>query len=302
MCGESDGGAIDKLTGKQLRALWAALGHEFTPSAWGKITGRYAVVMRRCPACGFVYFDPSLAGNEDFYRQLAQPNYFSSTRPEFTRTLEFANRHRLKRVLDVGCGDGAFLNLARNAGLETHGLELNSDAAAQARAKGHRVFDCHLTELVANESGEPFDLIAFFQVLEHVSNPVTVMKQAAMLLRAGGFISVAVPSAEGVYRLVPLDPHQWPPHHVSRWRKTDFRQLAQFAALRLIETGGDILAGTDIEYFWKLQSRLMPAVNRPPWPGRNTFGKMVSLVYRKTGMKHLFRHRGISLYGYFQQA
>jgi SAM-dependent methyltransferase len=146
-----------------------------------------------------------------------------------------------------------------------------------------------------------FDLITFFQVVEHLPDPVTTLKQATALLNPGGYISVAVPSADGVYRLVPWDPHQWPPHHISRWHLKDFGQLARAVPLRLVESGGDILVGSQLEYFWNLHNRLAPALGEPPRWGRETLPAVISFLYRKTGMKFVFPKWGCSIYACFQK-
>src|SRR6267378_2305006 len=134
--------------------------------------------LRECSACSFQFFDPSLAGGEAFYQQLDDPDYYTSDRPEFERTVEFARANGLRRVLDIGCGRGDFLDLAKKAGLETYGLELNRDAAAMARSKGHQIFSRLLHELDHAQTGG-FDLLTLFQVLEHVPQPAVLMKQAA---------------------------------------------------------------------------------------------------------------------------
>ena len=150
---------VGELSGKQLRALWKELGHEFTPEAWGKIQAEYPVTMRQCLACGFTFFDPALAGNEAFYRELEHPDYFCPARAEFGRTVRFARERNLKRVLDVGCGSGYFLDLAKQAGLETYGLEFNSQAAAKACAKGHKLFPGLLHEFNPAQVSGGLDLI-----------------------------------------------------------------------------------------------------------------------------------------------
>lgn len=289
------------MTGRELRVLWEELGREFTPEAWGRISHDCAVKLYSCTGCGFEFFEPRLAGNEAFYRQLEGPDYFSTTRPEFARTLGFAQRQRLVSVLDVGCGAGAFLDLAREKGLKTHGLELNRVAAARARAKGHSIYEQLLHEMDPART-DKFDLITFFQVLEHVANPVSVLRDASGLLSSNGRIAVAVPSSDGIYRLAPWDPHQWPPHHISRWRRADFERLALAAELRVVDYGGDILLGSEIEHLWKLNNRLARALNRPVRFGSEFAPKVVSLLYRKTGMKHIFPNWGSSIYAYFKQA
>jgi SAM-dependent methyltransferase len=300
LCANTTKNVVETFTGKELRRLWKELNREFTPEAWGGVVDGYTVAMYSCNRCGFEFFEPTLAGNEAFYRQLEGPDYFSTTRPEFARTLDFAERKGIKNVLDVGCGAGAFLDLARDKGLRTYGLELNGVAAARARAKGHSIFEQLLHELDPARISN-FDLITFFQVLEHVANPITVLKEGRTLLSSGGYIAVAVPSSEGVYRLAPWDPHQWPPHHISRWRLIDFQQLALAAELRLVECGGDVLLGSAIEHLWKLNNRLSTALNRPPRFGGGLAPKLISFLYRKTGMKHFFPHWGNSIYAYFKR-
>jgi SAM-dependent methyltransferase len=241
-----------------------------------------------------------LNGNETFYRELEHEDYFVQNRPEFHRTLRLARQHRLRRVLDVGCGSGIFLDLARQSGRETCGLELNSAAAAKARAKGHEVFDCMLHELSRGDVAGGFDLITFFQVIEHVPQPVTLLRQAAALLNPEGRISVAVPSAKGVLRLVPFDPHQWPPHHMSRWRSRDLKQLACAAELKTVESGGDLLLGSELTHFWRIHNLLAPALGRAERPGGRFLFPAFVWLYRRTGMKFVAPHWGSSIYACFQ--
>jgi SAM-dependent methyltransferase len=300
VCASDTASVAEKMTGRELRTLWKELNREFTPEAWGRLMDDYTVSLYACGRCGFEFFDPSLAGNETFYQQLEGPDYFSATRPEFARTLDFAVRKGLRSVLDVGCGAGAFLDLARGKGLKTFGLELNRAAAARAREKGHLIFEQLLHELDAARTNK-FDLITLFQVLEHVANPVTILREARTLLSSDGHIAVAVPSAEGVYRMAPWDPHQWPPHHISRWRLTDFERLALAADLQLVERGGDVLLGAHIEHLWTLNNRLAMALNRPARFGGEVAPKIVSFLYRKTGMKHFFPCWGSSIYAYFKR-
>jgi SAM-dependent methyltransferase len=301
LCGGAESGVVEQLSGAQLRQLWRQLGHEFTSDAWGQIHEHFSVKLYCCRRCGFAFFNPGLTGNEAFYRQMEHAEYYTPNRPEFPRTLEFAGKKGRRRILDVGCGSGSFLDLAKQAGYETCGIELNGQAAAKARAGGHVVFEQLLHELNLTQTGEAFDLITLFQVLEHLSDPVGVLKQASALLKPGGFISIAVPSVEGIYRLIPFDPHQWPPHHVSRWRRKDFAQLARATDLKLVECGGDILLGSGIGHAWKLHNSLAPVMGRRGYPGGEMLPRIISFVYRKTGLKFIFPRWGYSLYAHFQK-
>jgi SAM-dependent methyltransferase len=300
LCASSGTEAVEALTGRQLRALWKELGFTFSSAAWGSINEDFCVRRHGCRNCGFSFFDPALAGNATFYRELEHPDYFSATRDEFARTLKFARQRSLTRVLDVGCGSGAFLDLARQAGCQTFGVELNPSAAASSRAKGHTVFDRLLQDLHKDDFGGALDLITFFQVVEHVPDPVGLLKDSVHFLNPGGYIAVAVPSSEGLGRLSRCDPHQWPPHHISWWRQADFRQLARASQLALVQTGQDRLFGSGIEHQWRLNNRLAPLVGKDRLWGGHALPGLLNFVYRMTGMKFLFRGKGTSLYAFFQ--
>jgi SAM-dependent methyltransferase len=301
LCESARKEVVDRLTGSQLTALWEALGKKLTAEAWGPIKPQTVIEQYRCQGCGFVFFDPALAGNETFYQQVECEGYFSPHRDEFERTLRFAGTQGLRRVLDVGCGSGIFLDMARSRGLQTFGVELNANAAQQAREKGHTIFTKLLSDLDIEQTGGAFDLITLFQVLEHVPDPVRTLREAAELLPKGGFISAAVPAARGLAGFAPMDPGMWPPHHISVWRLEDFETLAQELNLRLVESGGDRLLGSAIEQRWKHRNRLAPVVGRPSLPGGDLLPLAVGWVYRKTGMKFLFPQRGSSVYAHFQK-
>lgn len=291
----------DQLTGREIRSLWRELGKEFPPDAMAGIGESSDIILWWCAGCGFEFFDSTLAGNSLFYQCLESTDYYTPGRPEFQRTVQMATPKGLSNVLDVGCGAGSFLDLARSAGLRTFGLELNPTAAEKARAKGHVIFDRLLHEVPVEVCPDGFDLITMFQVLEHVPDPVGILKQASARLKPGGYISIAVPSKSGIYRFMPWDPSQWPPHHISRWHLKDFRTLSKQTGLRLVASGGDILLGSAIEHAMNMRHRLASALGKRPRTRASSWPRFVSWIYRKSGMKFIAPRWGSSIYAYFQK-
>jgi len=86
------------------------------------------------------------------------------------------------RVLDFGCGRGKFLDVLQRCGWETFGIEPALDGAFP---RHHRL---------ATLPAEPtFDLVIAHHVLEHVTNPLAILRQLAAATRPGGFLFVAAP-------------------------------------------------------------------------------------------------------------
>ena len=98
------------------------------------------------------------------------------------------------RVLDFGCGNGAFLTLARDVlGWDVKGLDFDPDAVAKARMAGLDVDQGGPEALDALE--EQFEAITLAHVIEHVYNPRDLMAAVFARLKPGGFVFVETPNA-----------------------------------------------------------------------------------------------------------
>ncbi len=99
-----------------------------------------------------------------------------------------------KRVLDVGCGDGTFLNAAKKRGWQTAGTELN---AGRFKDSELEIFE-NLREVKAKFGANSFDAVTMWHTLEHFKNPREVLETAFELLTSEGVLLVAVPNARGL--------------------------------------------------------------------------------------------------------
>ena len=108
------------------------------------------------------------------------------------RNLDARAPARPRRLLDIGAHAGRFLFLARNAGWEVEGIELNPRTAAYARERlGVPVHQVNAQTLA--DSGARFRAIALTDVLEHIPEPVPLLASVSRLLEPGGWIAVKVP-------------------------------------------------------------------------------------------------------------
>jgi 2-polyprenyl-3-methyl-5-hydroxy-6-metoxy-1,4-benzoquinol methylase len=99
------------------------------------------------------------------------------------------------RLLDFGCGGGSYLTRMADLGWRVTGLDFSRDAVRNVREKlGHEVFFGTLPhEDLAPGS---FEAVTMWQALEHVHQPVRVLREACRLLVPGGILVVAVPNFE----------------------------------------------------------------------------------------------------------
>ena len=102
-----------------------------------------------------------------------------------------------RRLLDIGCGSGTFLKLAREAGFRVQGLEASPEAAkAAAKILPGRVVVGDERDLV--RSGARFDVVSLFHVLEHLLRPVDYLRRIRRLLAEGGGLVVQVPNSHSL--------------------------------------------------------------------------------------------------------
>ena len=301
LCTGAESEQIDGLTPDQITRLHAHMGVTLSAAAKESFLGVAEVRHLRCSGCGFQYFDPVLPGNAAFYRDLEDQLdcYYPDNSPSFFLALELARRTGARTVMDLGCGAGRFLDRARAAGMETHGLDLNDQAVASARERGHTV-RAETAEAYASSRPESrFDLVTAFEVMEHLSDPSGFFRDAARLVRPGGHLAIAVPNDGGIYRWFTLEPRQWPPHHLSRWRRDDLIRLGRTHGLEPVLVTADVLRGVQIGGTLRLQQEFQQLLGRrTSEPGR-VWPALATFLYR-VGLCRRYLKLGNSLHAHYR--
>ena len=112
-----------------------------------------------------------------------------------------------KRVLDVGCATGYLTRVLTALGDTVSGVEYDAAAAAEAEPDLAKlvVGDLETLDLVAEFGEAAFDVVVFGDVLEHLRDPMPVLRRARRLLAPGGSVVLSVPNvAHGDVRLALL--------------------------------------------------------------------------------------------------
>lgn len=174
----------------------------------------------QCENCGLIFANPrpTLETISEYYEQYYSPSkektfFFNSEfkAEELTSETGFerANRdpktcrsilEKLKsvvskpgKVLDVGCGQGGFIQFANSHGWEGHGIEISSEAASYARDE----LGLEVKSGAFSDAEYPpgfFDAVTFLNVFEHLNKPATYLEKARIALRDGGALFLNTPN------------------------------------------------------------------------------------------------------------
>ncbi|MFL5865566.1 MAG: class I SAM-dependent methyltransferase [Thermoleophilaceae bacterium] len=171
--------------------------------------GPYRMV--RCPRCRLVFQDPQpgddvLAGSyyhdAEFTKALLGPLReitLARAREKLPLLRRVGALRPGMRMLDVGCSSGAWLEVGAAEGLRGTGVEIGEATSQAARQRGLEVLTGTLADVAPALSERRFDLITFWDVLEHLPDPRRELRLAADLLAPNGLVAATFPNVEGLY-------------------------------------------------------------------------------------------------------
>ena len=151
----------------------------------------------------------------------------------------------VSRVLDVGCGRGGFGLTLRDAlgdGTYVAGMDPVDENALAARATGAYdvVHEAHFPGSLRQRS-EPFDLIAFLDVLEHMVDPWTNLVMAHELLVPGGRVVAAVPNIQVFTLIRSLLRGRWDYTDMGTLDRTHLRFFTRATMVEMFEQAGFVV-------------------------------------------------------------
>lgn len=168
----------------------------------------------RCKNCGLIYIYPQPSENEikEFYNS---PNYYKSNDFIYTGyknyvedkiNIENTAKKRLRwiqsyikkgKILDIGCGGGFFLNIAKNHGWSCYGVEISKHILQYASN------ELQLKEIIsslkeANFPEEFFDVITMWDVIEHLKYLKEELLEINRVLKKNGLLVIITPNAGSI--------------------------------------------------------------------------------------------------------
>lgn len=268
---------------------------------------KYPNHLERCISCGLVQFtiNPTEAELIEHYRNYPISGALSAvTKKRYAELLDKLEPFKVTgRMLDVGCGEGFFLEEAKKRGWEVHGTEFAEKYISICKDKGIRMQHGKLNP--QNYPTAYFDVITWFEVIEHINYPVGELKNITQLLRNDGALYITTPNFNSLSRNWLKG--KWSvieyPEHLVYYTPTTLRQLLHqsgFTAINIKTTG--ISPGRISQSVGKLNHETFHDVDRA-WQeqleknsGMKLLKMMVNGILKITGtgdsMKALFRKTG----------
>lgn len=151
----------------------------------------------QCSGCGLVQLDCTPV---DYYRDVIRAGGYTSTMVDLRRE-EYSNLISTyglegKKIIEIGCGQGEFLNILKEFPVKAYGIEHNDSLANIARESGLNVENNFAGDESTVLKGGPFDAFLSFNFMEHQPNPNGMMRCIYNNLVDGGYGLITVPSFE----------------------------------------------------------------------------------------------------------
>jgi len=169
----------------------------------------------KCNNCKLIYVNPRLTEKElvkiynehyytnpDFYsdeelKHFGYDDYFSdkdNIQLNFSgRLKQIEKLHPKGKLLDIGCAAGFFIDLARNQGWDVKGIDLSKEAIEFGKKK----LKLDVKETILRKAGfkdGSFDVVTQFDVIEHLPDPKSEIKEMGRVLKKGGLLVLTTPN------------------------------------------------------------------------------------------------------------
>ena len=196
--------------------------------------------IRECSSCSLVYLSTNGHIREGHYEASGMHGELPPSMEVWLKDAEADDKRRFqmllpslvnKSLLDFGCGAGGFMNLAKTVASEVTGVELEERVTKHwgSHMKIHTGLD---------QVDEKFDIVTAFHVVEHLTDPIEVLRQLGHCMSRGGRMVIEVPSANDVlltlYKCADFQRFTYWSQHLFLFNTRTLQLLVQQAGLKLL--------------------------------------------------------------------
>ncbi len=214
----------------------ASYQHEFGMDVSAYFDDLSEISIYQCIASKLKFYYPfNLAGNEQFYDELSKKygSYYAKWKWEHERAINFLGKG--DEVLEIGCGNGYFLQKAKKIANSVTGLDFNPSSVDFGKNNNLNILPEDISEH-AKAKAAFYDYVAAFQLFEHVNDVGNFLAATISCLKKGGKFVIGVPDNDSaIFKYMPYHTLNLPPHHMLLWDKVSLLSLAELYNLKLIE-------------------------------------------------------------------
>lgn len=175
------------------------------------------------------------------------------------RVLEILKNLRIKRVLDLGAGNGALCSLLTSSGYEAVGVEYDAQGVEIAKKTYPSIpfyrFGVQDDPNKLLKCEKPFDAVVSTEVVEHLFSPHLLPKFAAGILKEGGYIAISTPYHGYLKNLALSLLNAWDKHHTPLWHGGHIKFWSKKTLSQLLTENGFTVVGFSgvgrLPYLWK---------------------------------------------------
>lgn len=177
--------------------------------------------------------------------------------PEVLRILESMN---VKRVCDLGAGNGALVGRLKVAGFQAAGVEYDRQGfeIAQRNHPESNFYNLGVQDdpaILLEKEGKPFDAVVSTEVIEHLFSPHLLPIFSRKLLREGGYLVVSTPYHGYLKNLALSIANGWDKHHTPLWHGGHIKFWSRLTLTQLLEANGFKVVGFHgagrLPWLWK---------------------------------------------------
>jgi SAM-dependent methyltransferase len=174
------------------------------------------------------------------YWWFAEPDFADATGDESLAVLQglLDANDATVRLLNVGCFDGGALERFKaRTRWQLSGTETNGRAAAAARAKGYPVWEVAPQDApLSLPVGESFDVVLLTNTVEHLPNPLLILRRVRQLLKPGGLLVLNQPNLDSAHAdfFGPTWAQWQVPYHRVLMGRRGLRRMAELADMEVL--------------------------------------------------------------------
>lgn len=189
-----------------------------------------------------------------FYRELSRLDELGNN---FSKIESFLpDLKGTEKIIDIGCGHGGVCHELVKKGFDVSGVEINKDAIQSLKEKQFNVIECDITKELKID--EKFNIVFILDVLEHLFDPLLLLRESKKITQQDGYIIVTIPLYFDLVdrfkilftgSVISMDNLCYGKEHYNRFRSYNYDHIRFFRPYEILEMGTELGLKVDkVEY------------------------------------------------------